>query len=185
MFSPLQLLPAFLYGLLVVAPFAASAARQKGILATDVERHAYVDLETALWSTIETFDKDDALNAILQAHNNFTRDFLPVSLPGERDSNAFIVFEGIYEYKYLETYLRSLINLFEAYRKEIYAYAQARDRNERALTDMAETILTDGGQSFRVSKTMDEIENIMVKQSLYYRIMLVGRTVIGIDYKLN
>lgn len=161
---------------LVLQPHPTVAAHQHGITTADRDRNHYVSLEATLWSLIERRDTRDALAAIFEMHHNFTVAHLPLAVPGSGHSDAFIALDAIYEWKHLEQHLHGITNLFEVVRLTLDDWATASrpdEFNELALTDLAETIQEDGASSFRVAKTMDDIENIMVKQSLYYRAMLV------------
>lgn len=164
--------------LLAVASLTAntSAAQQRGITSTDKDRSAYLLLEKELWPRVDQLDKPTAaLRAIFEAHYHFAKDHLPLRPDMSIDSDAFIALDAIYEWKQLEQYLHGVINLFEVFRLTLTEWSASPDEfNELALTDLVESILEDGSGSFKVAKTMDNIENIMVKQSLYYRAMLVG-----------
>lgn len=152
------------------------AAWQRGITAIDVTRDKYFDLELNLWNTLDNVNQLDGLKQIFQQHRTFADEYFSDKVtPGNSGGgNEFIVLDTFYEWKVLEKDLITLNNLFEAFRMPLQEYVN--EFNELALHDLTETVLND--EYFPVAKTMDQIENIMVKQGLYYKAMLVGFVVI-------
>lgn len=165
------------FALLLITPITfAAASQQHGITSMDHDRNNYISLETTLWSLIERLETPEALTAIFEMHHIFTDAHLPLVSPGVAQSDAFIALELIYEWKKLEQHLMGVTNLFEVVRLTLNKWAESpepRSFDRLEMLDLAETIQDDSNQSFRVSNTLEEIENIMVTQNLYSRAMLV------------
>lgn len=133
----------------------------------DAVRANYAALEENSWSVIENgIDHAQSLKQIMKNYRQFVQD----ELISQQSVNDFIVFDKIYEWKILQQSLITLNNLFEAYR--LMLSQNVEDLDNLALNDFAETVLFD--KDWPVNQTLDEIENIMVKQGLYYKAMLVS-----------
>lgn len=130
----------------------------------DAVRSEYLALQENSWSVIENgIDHAQSQRQIIKTHGQFVQDHLTSTL----SVNDFISFEKIFEWKQLQQSLMTLNNLFEAYRLML-----SQETNDLALNDFAETVLYD--KDWPVNQTLDEIENIMVKQGLYYKATLVS-----------
>ncbi len=131
-------------------------------------RRDYLALEENSWSVIENgIDHTQSLKQIMKNYRQFVQD----QLTSQQSVNDFIVFDKFYEWKLLQQSLITLNNLFEAYRLILSQYVEEFDN--LALNDFAETVLFD--KDWPVNQTLDQIENIMVKQSLYYKATLVSK----------
>lgn len=152
------------------------AALQKGITQIDADRRAYLQLEATLWQHIAAADTPAGrLVEVFAQHRNFTEQRLGRELLGVGVGDEFIVLNGLYEWKLIEQDMRSLHNLFDVYRMTLEQYRNVRDDfDELALNDLAETVLHDDGGPFKVAATLEQIENVMVRQNLYYKAKLVG-----------
>lgn len=133
----------------------------------DAVRSEYLGLEENSWSIIENgIDHTQSLNQIIRNYQQFIED----KLKSPQSVNDFITLDKIYEWKILQTSLMTLDTLFEAYRLLL---SQSLQKFETlSLNDFAETALLD--KDWPVNQTLDEIENIMVKQGLYYKATLVS-----------
>lgn len=144
------------------------ALKQKGASSIDFTRHNYLQLENTSWSVVENdINQKNVLNSIFDIHRAFVDKYLRQDFYG----NEFIILEPIYEWKVLEKDLLSLNSLFDTFRQLLGQYVDS-NYDERAISDFAETVLTD--KHWPVNETLDQIENIMVKQGLYYKALLVG-----------
>lgn len=134
----------------------------------DVSRARYLELEQNLWNTLRYTNQLNGLNTTFSEHRKFVADYIdPIAQLIKSD--GLITLNQIYEWNYLQQDLLVLNNLFEALRVPLDKYVN--DFDELALNDFTDTILND--ERFPVKGTLEQIENIMVKQALYYRAMLV------------
>lgn len=175
--TPLFVLLLTTFALLQI-PRQTFAAPPQDITSIDHDRNTYLSLETQLWSRIERLDPTEAesLTAIFEMYHNFTANHLPMVLTSVADSDSFIALERIYEWKSVEQHIMGVTNLFEVIRLTLNKWAESPEPKsfERLeMLDLAETILDDSKQSFRVASTMADIENIMLTQNLYRRASLV------------
>lgn len=135
----------------------------------DLSRAKYLDLELNLWNTIENVDQLNALKQIFQNHREYSQQYLSKKdiVP---EGDEFIVLQRFYEYQLLQDDLQTIDNLYQVYEQLLEKYTNRFD--ELAILDFADVILFD--ERFPINKTLEQIENIMVKQALYYKVMLVG-----------
>lgn len=146
-------------------------AQEKGITHIDLCRTKLLDMELNLWNTLDNMDQLNGLKQIFNEYRNFVDNHLNTNGSAAIDAgNGFIVLESIFEWKILDKDLGTVNNLFEVFRLSLQKYIVHFDK--LALNDLTETILND--EYFPVAKTLEQIENIMVKQGLYYKAMLVG-----------
>lgn len=144
----------------------------------DTDRRAYLQLERQLWQHVDISESPTArLIEVFGQHRNFTETRMSAVdvLASDGDGNEFIVLNGLYEWKVIEQDLRAINNLFGVYRLTLDQYkTNVGHYDELALRDLAETVLQDDGGPFGVPSAFDKIENVMVRQNLYYKAMLVG-----------
>lgn len=134
---------------------------------TDVLRASFVHFEQELWSIIENgVDQPSVGRHIMDEYRKFVAANLTQNLIG----NNYVFMERVYEWKILEKDILSLDNLFNAFRPILNRRFDPEE--QRALTDFTETVLSD--EQFPVNETLNKIENIMIKQGLYYRVALVS-----------
>lgn len=143
-------------------------ARSHGSTSIDVSRARYLELEQKLWNTLEYTNQLNGLKETFSEHRKFVAEYID-PIAQFISSDGFIALNPIYEWNYLQQDLLVLNNLFEALRVPLDKYVD--DFDELALNDFTDTILYD--ERFPVNGTLEQIENIMVKQALYYRAMLV------------
>lgn len=133
----------------------------------DAVRSEYMSLEENSWSIIENgIDHTQSMNQIIKNYQQFIGE----QLKSPQSVNDFITLDKIFEWKLLQASLMTLNTLFEAYRLLLSQSLEKFD--SLALNDFAETALFD--KDWPVNQTLDEIENIMVKQGLYYKATLVS-----------
>lgn len=134
---------------------------------TDVLRSSFVHFEHALWSEFENgIDQLSSQNNVLSAF----REFVTANLSQNFVGNDYAFMENVYEWKILEKDIFSLNNIFDVFRRMIEKHSDQIDRRE--LTDFTETVLSD--PLYSVNETLNKIENIMIKQGLYYKVALVS-----------
>lgn len=138
-----------------------------GATKMDVLRAYYLMIEQNMWRLIETEnDKNHAVQQIFEGH----RVFVDENITKIYTENDFDILNTVYEWKLLETNIIAVNKLFEAFR---FLLQQSHEHfDELAATDFADTVFKD--DHFPVNETLNMIENIMVKQGMYYKAMLVG-----------
>lgn len=152
---------------LAVTCYASVQGQITSDIQIDAIRSEYLTLEENSWSVVENgIDHTQALQQIFKNYREFVQD----KLKSPQSVNDFLIFERIYEWKELQQNLITLNNLFEAYRLMLSQYVDVFDN--LALNDFAETVLFD--KDWPVNQTLDQIENIMVRQGLYYKATLVS-----------
>lgn len=146
--------------------YNAKAIKQKGSSDIDNIRQLYIQLENQSWSIVNNkTDQNSILRYLFDGHRNFAQQYLKRNFLG----SEFIILEPFYEWKLLEKDLMTINSLFETFRLLLDQHVDDYDRLMN--NDFAETVLTD--KHFPINDTMDQIENIMIKQSLYYRALQV------------
>lgn len=134
---------------------------------TDMLRASFVRFEQELWSTIENgVDQPSVAEHILEEYQKFVTENLTQDFIG----NDYMFMERVFEWKVLERDILTLNNLFNALRPILRQRFGQIERH--VLTDYTETVLSDPINS--VNETLNKIENIMIKQGLYYRFALVS-----------
>lgn len=146
--------------------YSVKAIKQKGSSDTDNIRNLYIQLENKSWSIVNNeIDQKSILRYLFDGHRNFAQQYLKRNFIG----SEFIILEPFYEWKLLEKDLMTINSLFETFRLLLDQHVDVYD--DLVNNDFAETVLTD--KHFPINDTMDQIENIMIKQSLYYRALQV------------
>lgn len=140
---------------------------------TDVLRSSFVHFEQGLWSEFENGidqlsnqNNPGSVEIVLSAF----REFVAANLSQNFIGNDFMFMENVYEWKILEKDIFSLNNIFEVFRPMLEKHSDQIFRRE--LTDFTETVLSD--PLYSVNETLNKIENIMIKQGLYYKVALVS-----------
>lgn len=152
--------------LFFISNFTATHASSKEATIIDILRSQYISFEAELWSIIENgVDQNSVLHHILHEQNKFVNTNLTIDYV----ENEFFILEQVYEWKILEKDLISINNLFDAFRILLQKNIGQIDRLE--IQDFTETVLND--KQWSVNSTLEQIENIMIKQGLYYKVMLV------------
>lgn len=129
----------------------------------DTVRRDYMSLEETSWSTIE--NGIDHVESLKQIMRNY-RQFVEEQLISTQTVNDFLLFDNFYEWKLLQQNLMTLTNLFDAYRLIMSKFDEEKF-DDLAYNDFAESVLFD--KNWPVNETLEAIENIMVKQGLYYK----------------
>lgn len=138
-----------------------------GATKMDELRAYYLMIEQNMWRLIETEnDRNHGLQQIFEGHRIFVDD----NITKVYTENDFKILNTVYEWKLLETDIITVNKLFEAFRFLLQQNHEHFD--ELAATDFADTVFKD--EHWPVNETLNMIENIMVKQGMYYKAMLVG-----------
>lgn len=132
----------------------------------DIYRAKYLQMEAELWSIVENgVDQTSVLHQILRQHKAFIDQNLTTI---HVDQNDFYLFEKIFEWKLLKEDFEQILNLFDAFLPILYR--NMLQPNNLELNDFAETTMADLNQ---INTTLDNIENLMIKQGTYYKVSLV------------
>lgn len=138
----------------------------KGSAAIDFLRAQYVQLEAELWSIIENgVDQSSVLNQIMGQHKAFIDGNLTAN---DYNENDFYLLEKIHEWSLVKESLAPIRSLFDSFRTVIDKNTE--HFNSLELTDLADTILSEWEL---INGTASNIDNFMVKQGIYYKVMLV------------
>lgn len=137
-------------------------ALEKGATLIDDVRARYIQLETESWNVVENgADRKTVLTHIFRNHRLFIDEFLNQSL----EPDNFLVANQFSEWMSLEAeVLWPTEKLFEQFRSLLNKSDDFFD--ELTNKDFADTILND---KISVEESLDKIENIMLRQTLYYR----------------
>lgn len=142
----------------------------QGSAAIDFLRGQYLQLEAELWSIIENgVDQSSVLNQILGQHKTFIDGNITAN---DVDENDFYVFEKIYEWTVVKDSLAPIRSLFDSFRTVVDK--NHGQFNSLELTDLADTILS---ETELINSTASNIEQFMVKQGTYYKVMLVRNVI--------
>lgn len=132
----------------------------------DIHRAQYFQLEAELWSIVENgVDQPSVLSQVLRQHKSFIDNNLTTH---NYDENDFFLFESIYEWKVLKDDFLPIQSLFDTFRPILNKNVD--NINSLELNDFAETVMQD---QEKIVGTLDNIENVMIKQGTYYKVMLV------------
>ena len=158
-----------------------NAAAGGEVTTIDVYRAKYIKTEQDLWRKTETIEnKVDSLKLIFETHRNFNAEFLN-NASHLVDSNEFIVLDRLYEWKEVQRDLILINSIFDVFTTLLGKFKDTFDELE--TNDFILTVIYD--RDVAVDKTLESIENIMVKQALYYKVMLVGIILCNIFYFLE
>lgn len=148
-----------------------STALLKGATKLDELRAYYLLIEQNMWRIAETeTDQNHALQQLFEGH----RVFIDENLSKVYTESDFKILNTVYEWKLLETDIITMNKLFEAFRFLLQQNHEHFD--ELAATDFADTVFKD--EHWPVNGTLETIFNIMIKQGMYYKAMLVGDTIL-------
>lgn len=145
----------------------AISGYSKGAAPIDYLRAQYLQLEAELWSIVENgVDQSSVLNQILGQHKAFIDQNVTLN---DYNENEFYLLEKIYEWNVVKESMMPIRSLFDSFTLTIDK--NAYHFNNLELTDLADTILSESEQ---INGTAENIENLMVKQGTYYKVMLVN-----------
>lgn len=189
--------------LLLLLQVNAQQQRRTQAMQVDALRNEYLSLEQALWQYLRKTansqnNRETQLRKVYDSH----WDFIHLPLMNRRfDSKIYSTVLRHYEWTLLEMKLTELNNLFDFYKvgssvREIERSSRQRpvlypllspsssqnilmkpktsqDLEERAVLDLTDQVLRND-KTFSMSQIFQEIEAVMVKQTMYYRAMLVS-----------
>lgn len=146
--------------------FCAISGYSKGATSIDFLRAQYLQIEAELWSIIENgVDQSSVLHQILNQQKTFV---VKNITPYDYNENEFHLLEKIYEWNIVKESLTPTRTLFDSFK--VIVDKNFDQLNKLELTDLADTIIS---ESERINRTAESIENFMVKQGTYYKVMLV------------
>lgn len=142
----------------------------RGATKIDELRAFYLRIEQNMWEIVEKeTDQSHTVKQLFEGH----RVFIDENMAKVYSENDFHVLDAVYEWKLLENDLVALNNLFEAFRFLLQQNHEHLD--QLAARDFTDTVLKD--THWPVNETFEKIDNIMVKQGMYYKAMLVGENI--------
>ncbi|XP_055371279.1 uncharacterized protein LOC129605506 isoform X2 [Condylostylus longicornis] len=148
----------------------STLAGPKGASIVDHLRAEYINLDTALWKYLNErqIDKKSQIRKVFDSHRQFIKENLSLI---SFKSDKYLLLNRYYEGQELQRDLIHLDGEFGYFKSLVYKSASNEDLiEERAILDFTEEILNDS-----VKKMFDNIDNIMNKQKLSYRIVLDAR----------
>ncbi|XP_037934522.1 uncharacterized protein LOC119668915 isoform X2 [Teleopsis dalmanni] len=133
-------------------------------------RTEYIDLEKALWQYLNKSttngNKLSQIRKVFDSHNSFIKWHLQSLFePGEYN------ILNHYEWKLLERDLLEIDGIFGFFKDFMKRNENFTNLEERAVLDICDTALRND-KVFSMSRIFQDIELVMVKQTLYYRAML-------------
>lgn len=160
-----------LVGLLLAVACGATATTKKTLAPIIVLRLEYVSLEKSLWQYLsepEKHDESKQLKKVFETHrnvvnSNFSRDFDPIK---------YSILVNHFEWSNLEVDLVELDGLFKHFRGFINRYLDG-DYDKQAILDLSNDALHENENSINIPDVIEKMHNVMVRQTLYYRAMLV------------
>lgn len=163
--------------LLCVYPPSTTSAKQEGSTTIDELRARYLEIERTSWEfvTNDRLDQNKKLQEIFQEHTPFAI----INLGVDYQENEFQTLNGLYDWKFLEKDLVTINNLFIEFRRNLERQTN-EGFDETSSVDLAETILLD--EHYPISETLQQIENIMINQALYYKANLVSLIIKHLDH---
>lgn len=140
----------------------------KGATQVDKLRSNYYVVEKNLWEIVNS-PKPKA-NILEEIHQK-NKEFYGNEILKDFRENEFYQLNHFYDWKYLEVDLLTITNLFTEFKK-IIERQLVGGFDQTVGTDLAETVLKDG--RWPVPELLDGIDNVMVKQGLYYKTQYVN-----------
>lgn len=148
--------------------FGAIDGYGKGATTVDLVRAHYLQMEAELWSIVENgVDQSSVLNQILGQHKAFIDRNITLN---DYNENEFFLLEKIYEWNVVKESLLPIRSLFDSFKTVVDK--NVNQFNTLELTDLADTVLS---ETELINGTAENIENFMVKQGTYYKVMLVRK----------
>ncbi|KPU75110.1 uncharacterized protein Dana_GF20993, isoform C [Drosophila ananassae] len=144
-------------------------------LTVDAMRTEYIALEKALWDYLEKTansqnNKETQLRKIFDSHRDFNGRPL---MERTFEENRYKLLNH-YEWSLLERDLVYISKLYEAYKEVFVKQNNSAQLDELAVLDLAREVLRND-KTISIPRILDEIERVMVQQTLYYRAMLVSK----------
>lgn len=134
-------------------------------------RLEYISLEKSLWQYLGEPKKNDEakqLRKVFETHRNVVN----ANFSGDFDPTKYSILVNHYEWNGLEADLLELDGLFKYFRGFINRYLDGV-YDKQAILDLCNDALHENGNSINIPEIVEKMQNIMVRQTLYYRAMLV------------
>uniref|UniRef100_A0A0A1XQQ1 CinA-like protein n=2 Tax=Zeugodacus cucurbitae TaxID=28588 RepID=A0A0A1XQQ1_ZEUCU len=137
-------------------------------LQVDTTRNEYIALQQSLWRYLnkEGTSKSSQLRKVYDSHRTFISDHFQSNFEVGRYDIL-----NHYEWSLLERDLLQIDRMFDYYQNYLNEHNNSAEVNERAILDICETVLRNDNV-FSMSRIFQDVELVMVKQTLYYRAML-------------
>lgn len=156
---------------LLVCTYCVNSYVYQGASSPDFIRDEYIQLEAKIWSDYvenDQLNRNYKLYQIIDKHQSFLKKYLRDPI----EEKHYNVLSRFYEWNLVEKDVLEIHNLFEATAHFIDNEMKIGDKitggfEERAALDLAETILHDA--QWPVNTTLQQLDNIIVGQGLYYR----------------
>ena len=155
-----------------------SCYKYRGGSEPDFGRHTYMQVENLTW---EKYVNREDVSQNLKLFNIFDQHqkFVKTHLNEFYEPDDFHVLRRFYEFNLLEKDMLEVHNLFEAYRQHLENELKIGDKvaggfDERASLDFVETVLYDA--QWPVNATLEQMQQIINGQGLYYKAIMVGYT---------
>ncbi|XP_004527139.1 uncharacterized protein LOC101457975 isoform X2 [Ceratitis capitata] len=137
-------------------------------LQVDATRREFFALEESLWRYMEKdgISKSSQLRKVFDSTRNYINDHIQNNFEVGRYDIL-----NHYEWSLLERDLLQIDSIFGYYKNFINEHNNISELNERAVLDICESVLRNDN-TFSMSRIFQDVELVMVKQTLYYRAML-------------
>lgn len=159
--------------LVIVVAAATGYTTKKALAPIIAVRLEYVSLEKSLWQYLSQPTKNDEakqLKKVFETHrnvvnSNFTSEF-------DFDPMKYSILVNHYEWTDLEENLVELDGLFMHFRGLVNLYLDG-DYDKQAILELCNDALHENKDSIDIPDLIEKMHNVMVRQTLYYRAMLV------------
>lgn len=143
----------------------------------DAVREEYLSLEQSLWQHLDRStnnrNAEQQLRKIIDSHRRFVHQHMQSTW--EEDKYQIL---NHYEWSLLERDLMQIEHLFGVFHNYLRAqHNNVEDIDEKSLMDVTENALRND-RTFSMARIFQDIELIMVKQTMYYRAMMVSLKVV-------
>ncbi|XP_014085940.3 uncharacterized protein orion isoform X2 [Bactrocera oleae] len=155
-------------GLILTKAVYSEARVEVPELQVDAIRHEYIALQKSLWLYLdkEGPSKSSELRKVYDSHRKFIND----NFQSNFEVGRYDILNH-FEWSLLERDLLQIDRMFDYYQNFMNEHNNSAEVNERAILDICETVLRNDNV-FSMSRIFQELELVMVKQTLYYRAML-------------
>lgn len=138
----------------------------------DAVRQEYLALEQSLWQHLDRStnnrNAEQQLRKIIDSHRHFVHRHMQANW----EEGKYEILNH-YEWSLLERDLIQIDHLFGVFANYLRSHHNNVDLDERTLTDVAERVLRND-RTFSIPRIFQDIDLIMVKQTMYYRAMMVS-----------
>ncbi|XP_061390164.1 uncharacterized protein LOC133325407 [Musca vetustissima] len=145
-------------------------------LEIDAIRQEYLSLEKSLWQHLDRStnnrNAEQQLRKIIDSHRRFVQQHMGQGTEWQEGKYDIL---NHYEWSILERDLIQIDNLFGVFAAYLRSHHNsAADLEEQQLMDVTESVLRND-KTFSMARILQDIELIMVKQTMYYRAMMASK----------